>query len=226
MILLKLRASWAPSEHRRRRVTWPDNFLWSWWHFWSVLWLLSALRGWSMKLRVTAWRVLFRFLRLMSPRTSMRQNPIRRKRAAIQSFLSSYFTSVSLGSDLVNNELPQSHLQVNRMLTRSCPTHTSIFADISPQREAVWRMSSASFIDLVQAGAFICLRGSAADGQSCFHLDDGLTFGFVYLFVYWCISSCQMRQKRGFVHFRARGFRTQMAPFAHKWPWTYLVFPL
>lgn len=41
-------------------------------------------------------------------------------------------------------------------------------------------MSCASFIDLVQAVAFIFLSLSVADQRSCFHWHDGLTFVFIY----------------------------------------------
>lgn len=42
-------------------------------------------------------------------------------------------------------------------------------------------MSSASFIDLVQAVAFFfSFKVSVAGRQSCFHLKDGPTFVFIY----------------------------------------------
>lgn len=86
------------------------------------------------------------------------------------------------------------------MLTRSCTERMSLFTDISPQRVAVHFKNELRVIYWFCSGCGIYLFK-----QSYFHLDDGLTFVFIYL--------SQMPQKRGFVAFLNSFFRTQMVPF-------------
>lgn len=66
------------------------------------------------------------------------------------------------------------------MLTCPCTAHAYPRSSPLSVRLSICRMSSASFIDLVQAVAFLFLSLSVADQRSCVHWHDGLTFVFIY----------------------------------------------
>lgn len=133
------------------------------------------VRAWHIMFRASEWCVLRRFLR----RVSSRQNPIRRKRAAIQiSLRCFYFTAVPLGSDLVNNELPQSHLRTN-LLLHSTYKHIGGRLPLTcgfPFGE--WALRYLLIFFRLWHLFFLSL--SVAGQRRCSHFDDGLPFVSIY----------------------------------------------